>query len=192
MQAIFGERGAFAKTVRGQVLPALGETAMTASEQCAPAVRPGEVRFDGPEPNYDDAGLVFIGLVRSPWASRDECPKNLSDARERGQPARVEIDARWRGALTGLDADRWVFLLTWLDGAERDLALQAPRHADGPRGTFTLRSPVRPNPIGLHLVRLLSVDLDAGILTIDAIDVRDGTPLVDIKPYLAPIDAPPE
>ncbi len=192
MQAVFDEHGAFTKTVGGQALPTIGETAMTASDQSAPAVRPGEVRFDGPEPNYDDAGLVFIGRVRSPWVSRDECPKNLSDARERGQPARVEIDARWRGALTGLGADRWVFLLTWLDGAERDLALQAPRHADGPRGTFTLRSPVRPNPIGLHLVRLLSVDVHAGILTIDAIDVRDGTPLVDIKPYLAAIDAPPE
>jgi tRNA (Thr-GGU) A37 N-methylase len=66
-----------------------------------------------------------------------------------------------------------------------------PRHADAPRGTFSLRSPVRPNPIGLHLVRIVAIDRITGIIGIDAIDVLDGTPLVDIKPHFASVDAPP-
>ncbi|MET0257741.1 MAG: TrmO family methyltransferase, partial [Methylobacterium sp.] len=74
----------------------------------------------------------------------------------------------------------------------RDLALQMPRHAERPTSTFALRSPVRPNPIGLHLVRLLAIEADGAILTIDAIDLLDGTPIVDIKPYFASVDRPPE
>ncbi|MBB4002331.1 tRNA (N6-threonylcarbamoyladenosine(37)-N6)-methyltransferase TrmO [Aurantimonas endophytica] len=154
-------------------------------------VRPGEVRFAAPAPAYDDAGLVFIGRIRSPWAERSACPKNIGAARERAQPATVEIDAAFRPALQGLAAGAYVHLLTWLDRASRDLALQVPRHASGPRGTFSLRSPVRPNPIGMHLVRIEAIDAEAGILTIDAIDVLDGTPLLDLKPYLASVDAPP-
>ena len=153
--------------------------------------RPGEVRFAAPVPAYDDAGLVFIGRIRSPWTDRSACPKNIGAARERGLTAAVEVDAAFRPALAGLAAGSYVHLLTWLDRATRDLALQMPRHASGPRGTFSLRSPVRPNPIGMHLVRIEAIDPEAGILTIDAIDVLDGTPLLDLKPYLASVDAPP-
>jgi tRNA-Thr(GGU) m(6)t(6)A37 methyltransferase TsaA len=155
------------------------------------AERPGEVRFVGPAPRCDDAGLVFIGRIRSPWKVRSDCPKNIRAARERARPATVEIDAVFRPALEGLAEGSFVHLLTWLDQASRDLALQVPRHASGPRGTFSLRSPVRPNPIGMHLVRIQSIDAQAGVLTIDAIDVLDGTPLLDLKPYLASVDAPP-
>ena len=55
-----------------------------------------------------------------------------------------------------------------------------------------LRSPARPNPIGLHLARIEAIDIDAGILNLDAIDVVDGTPLLDIKPYFASVDRPAE
>ncbi|MEX6505429.1 SAM-dependent methyltransferase [Jiella sp. M17.18] len=154
------------------------------------APRPGEKRFDREAVAYDDAGLVFIGRIRSSWVSRAGCPKNRRAALEAGQPAAVEVDAPWREALPGLEAGAWIFCLTWLDRAQRDLALQVPRHADGPRGTFTLRSPVRPNPIGLHLARIVGIDQTSGRLEIDAIDVLDGTPLLDIKPYFATVDSP--
>ncbi|MEF2554311.1 SAM-dependent methyltransferase [Aurantimonas sp. A2-1-M11] len=156
----------------------------------APA-RPGERPFEGPEPTYDDAGLVFIGRIRSAWTDRAQCPKNVARARETGEPATIALDPRWRRGLTGLEPGGWVLLLTWLDRAERNLALQMPRHADAPRGTFSLRSPVRPNPVGLHLVRIVSIDPETGVIAVDAIDVLDGTPLIDIKPYLASVDAPP-
>ncbi len=69
--------------------------------------------------------------------------------------------------------------------------MQKPRHAPAARGTFALRSPVRPNPIGLHVVGLTGLVVEAGIITLDAIDVLDGTPVIDVKPYFAGTDAPP-
>ena len=55
-----------------------------------------------------------------------------------------------------------------------------------------MRSPARPNPIGLHVVRLLAVDAARGLLRLEAIDVLDGTPVVDVKPYYASTDAIPD
>ncbi|KQT52812.1 MULTISPECIES: tRNA (N6-threonylcarbamoyladenosine(37)-N6)-methyltransferase TrmO [unclassified Aureimonas] len=155
------------------------------------SIRPGEVPFTLDPAGADDARLAFIGRVRSFHRSRAECPKNLREARERGGPAHVEIAEAFRPALAGLAAGQAVHLLTWLDGARRDLALQTPRHSAEPRGTFALRSPVRPNPIGLHLVRITTLDIEAGLVGIDAIDVLDGTPLLDIKPYFESVDVPP-
>mgnify|MGYP003659497057 CR=1 FL=1 len=59
-------------------------------------------------------------------------------------------------------------------------------------GLFSLRSPARPNPIGIGVVEVLAIDEEAGIIEIDAIDCLGGTPLVDIKPYLARVDSVPE
>ncbi len=68
--------------------------------------------------------------------------------------------------------------------------IQRPRHADGPRGTFSLRSPARPNPIALSVVELLGRDGDT--LRVRGLDCLDGTPLLDIKPYYASTDARPD
>jgi tRNA (Thr-GGU) A37 N-methylase len=57
---------------------------------------------------------------------------------------------------------------------------------------FSLRSPVRPNPIGLHVVRLLSCDADTGRLDVDALDCLDGTPVLDLKPWRQSVDVPPD
>jgi len=152
--------------------------------------RPGERRlpFD-PAALARDAGLVFIGRVASPWTGRDDCPRSLEEARERGKPAAIILDAPWRDGLIGLDRHDAIILLTWLD-RPRDLIVQAPRHAEGPRGVFALRSPARPNPIGLHVCRLDGIDLSAGTLAIEAIDVLDGTPVLDIKPWRIDSDRP--
>ncbi len=152
--------------------------------------RDGEVAlpFD-PADRATDAGLVFIGRVRSPWTSRRECPRHVVAAREAGRPAQIEIDADYRAGLSGLEEAGHVIVLTWLDRSRRDLIVQKPRHAETPRGTFALRSPVRPNPIGLHVVRLTGLDAASGILHLDAIDVLDGTPVLDVKPYFSATDA---
>ncbi|MEN3791962.1 tRNA (N6-threonylcarbamoyladenosine(37)-N6)-methyltransferase TrmO [Fulvimarina sp. MAC3] len=157
-----------------------------------PMRRDGESRFSVNDERPWNAGLRFIGRIESPWTERSACPKNLRQARERGQRAHVVVFPPYNEALTGIESGSWAFLLSFLDRAGRDLALQMPRHADAPRGTFSLRSPVRPNPIGLHLVKLVAIDQAAGRLEIDAIDVLDGTPLVDIKPYFASVDTPPD
>jgi len=151
--------------------------------------RPGEIRLDAdPATSFPDAHIVFIGTVRSPWKNRSECPKNLRQARERNQTATVSVHPRFLPGLSGLEPGSPVILFTWLNFAPRDLIVQNPRHSKEPCGAFALRSPARPNPVGLHVVRLLTLEENAGLLEIDAIDVLDGTPLIDIKPWFESTD----
>ena len=161
-----------------------------------PEIRPGEVALPGGLGTADEAGLVFIGRIRTPW-SRGDCPKNIAAARDRlaregHAPVRIELDPRFAPALTGLKPGQLLLLLYWMHGARRDLLLQAPRHVDAPRGTFALRSPNRPNPVAASSVTLTRVDAETGVLEIDALDCFDGTPLIDIKPWIETVDCPPE
>jgi len=116
----------------------------------------------------------------------------MREARQRGQTATVEIAEPYRAGLAGLERASHVVILSWFDRAARDLIAQKPRHAERTSGTFALRSPARPNPIGLHVAKLVSLDLKAGVLVVDGIDVLDATPLVDVKPYFASIDSFPD
>ena len=153
-------------------------------------IREGEIALpNDPAEFANDANVVFIGKIRTDWKSRSDCPKNLVQARERGKGARIELDALWRQGLIGLEKASHIIVLYWMHEARRDLIVQTPRHKNQPTGTFALRSPVRPNPIALATVKILAVDMQDGVIEIDAIDCLDGTPLVDIKPWIASIDA---
>ncbi|MCO5065375.1 MAG: tRNA (N6-threonylcarbamoyladenosine(37)-N6)-methyltransferase TrmO [Rhizobiaceae bacterium] len=155
--------------------------------------REGEISLDfDPAKLPGDGYVVFIGRIRSPWLDRETCPKNVAAARDTKQPATVEVDPRWREGLTGLEGFSHIVVLTWLDRAQRNLIVQKPRHAPDSKGVFALRSPARPNPVGLHVVRLLALDRDRGTLTLEGIDVLDGTPVIDIKPYYASTDSVPD
>ncbi|TVP70393.1 MAG: SAM-dependent methyltransferase [Rhodobacteraceae bacterium] len=152
-------------------------------------LRPGELRLDAsPAP---DAALSFIGRIESPWSLQD-CPKNLHAARERGTCAALVVAPAFRPALDGIAAGDALVLLYWMSEAPRDLLRQFPRHRDSATGTFNLRSPVRPNPIGLGVVRVLEIDIASGRVGIDAIDAIDGTPLIDIKPVAPRADCLPD
>lgn len=151
----------------------------------AEGIRPGELAVELPK--SFDAGLYFIGRIRTPWPTRDDCPKN---ARESGAVCTIEVDPRYAAALAGVESCSHVLVLYWMDEARRDLVLQAPRHYAELRGTFALRSPVRPNPIAASVVRLLKVE--GPRLTVIGLDCKDGTPLVDLKPYFASTDAVPD
>lgn len=153
--------------------------------------RAGEIALGFDPAGRADAGVTFIGRIRSPWTDRGDCPRNLTRARERGGAARVELDAPYRSGLAGLAEGQAVILLYWMDRGRRDLIVQNPSHGDGPRGSFALRSPVRPNPVALGVVRITALDSAAGVIGIDAIDCLDGTPLLDIKPWLPGVDIPP-
>jgi len=155
--------------------------------------RDGEIElpFD-PATAAGDAHLIFIGTIHSPWKSRADCPKNMREARETGQAAAIEIGEIYRPGLAGLEAASHVVIITWLGSSPRNLIVQKPRHAEKAKGTFALRSPARPNPIGLHVAKLVAIDTITGVLSIDAIDVLDGTPVIDLKPYYASIDAFPD
>lgn len=145
-----------------------------------------------PPPIEPEAEVVFIGRIETPWQSRGECPHNVRIARERGGVATIHLVPDLRPGLHALAGYSHLILLYWMDEAERDVLIQYPSHADGPRGVFSIRSPARPNPIALAVARLLSIDPDAGTLTVEQLDCRSGTPLLDIKPYLPSIDSVPD
>lgn len=148
--------------------------------------RPGERSIELPATT--DVGVYFIGRIRTPWQTLSECPKN--SALRRDVEAIIELDPRYAEGLDGIEAMSHLYALYWLDRSARNLIVQAPSHAPRPRGVFSLRSPVRPNPIGLSVVELIAV---AGTrLTIRNIDCVDGTPLIDLKPYFASTDSFPD
>jgi tRNA-Thr(GGU) m(6)t(6)A37 methyltransferase TsaA len=148
------------------------------------SVRPGEVTI--PLPEAFDAGVYFIGRIRTPFKTRAECPKNPAES---GAEGRIELDPRFAAGLGDLDRCSHVWLLYWMHQARRDLVVQVPAHLGKPRGTFALRSPVRPNPIALAAVELVAVEATA--LTVRHVDCIDGTPLLDLKPYFASTDCFP-
>jgi tRNA-Thr(GGU) m(6)t(6)A37 methyltransferase TsaA len=156
-------------------------------------MRDGEMALtDDPALMAADGHVVFIGRIASPWTTREACPRNMRAAREAGRPAMLVVDAPYRAGLHGLEGASHAIILTWFDRAPRNLIVQKPRHASEAKGVFALRSPVRPNPVGLHVVRLTALDIDSGRVCLDAIDVLDGTPVIDIKPYFPSIDAFPD
>jgi tRNA-Thr(GGU) m(6)t(6)A37 methyltransferase TsaA len=129
-------------------------------------------------PEDYDAGLYFIGRIRTPWASRKDCPRQ-GDA-EAGPLCSIELDPRWQDALLGLEPGWFCQVLYFMDEARRDLLVQVPRGGTA-RGTFALRSPARLNPIASSIVQLIGVE--GAVLTVRGLDCRDGTPLVDLKPW---------
>ena len=147
-------------------------------------IREGEVAVSLPG-NFD-AGVYFIGRIRTPWTRREDCPKNA-----RGSDAEcvIELDPRYAAALAGVAACTHLVVLYFMDRARRDLLVQMPRHGER-RGTFALRSPVRPNPIAMSVARL--VRIEGTRLTVVGLDCLDGTPLIDIKPYFASVDSVPD
>jgi tRNA-Thr(GGU) m(6)t(6)A37 methyltransferase TsaA len=148
-------------------------------------VRPGESRITLPD--AFDAGVYFIGRIRTPFKTRAECPRNPAESDAAGQ---VEVDPRFVAGLADIERCSHIWLLYWMNEARRDLIAQVPAHLGRPRGTFALRSPVRPNPIAMSAVEF--VGIEGGLLNVRKVDCIDGTPLLDIKPYFASIDSFPD
>ena len=136
-----------------------------------------------------DAGLIFIGRIHTPWTSRIDCPRQ---GRLDGPLCRIELFEPWAEALEGIDEFKRLEVLYWLHRSRRDLTHQSPRDDGTVRGTFALRSPVRPNPIGTSIVALERIE--AATLFVRGLDCLDGTPLIDLKPdrcLFTPIAPPP-
>ncbi len=139
------------------------------------ATRPGEMEAELPD--RIDARVVFIGVIRTPYLTRDDCPRQ---GKPDGPICRIEIADPWKPALKGLDRFARVEVLYWMHHARRDLILQSPKSNSDTFGTFALRSPVRPNPVATSLCELVSVE--NGAVLVRGLDCLDGTPLIDLKP----------
>lgn len=126
--------------------------------------------------------VVPIGVVRSPLKRREQAPKQEHE----GAPeAWLELDPGFRDAARDLRAGQALLVLTWLDRADRTVRVVHPRDDPGAplTGVFSTRSADRPNPIGIHRVRILEI-ADGVRLRVDALEALDGTPIVDLKPVL--------
>ena len=134
-----------------------------------------------------DAGYVLrpIGRVESPLVDLDEAP-NQGD--EGAPDAWIVLDPSVRPAMGDLEVGGKAIVLTWLDRAKRDTLVVHPRgdRNRSPTGVFSTRSPDRPNPIGLHTVEIVAID-DTRI-RVRNFEAIDGTPVVDIKPVLGPVE----
>jgi len=126
--------------------------------------------------------VVAIGKVESPLVDRDSAPKQGFE----GSPdAWLVFDPIVIEGLDGLQPGKQVIVLTWLDRAERDVLRVHPRDdINNPqRGVFSTRSADRPNPIGLHVVEILSIE--SGKVQVRNLEALNGTPILDVKPLLA-------
>ncbi len=123
-----------------------------------------------------------IGTIHSQLTSRQEAPKQGSE----GAPeAWIALNPEFAEGLEGISAGCDLILITWLHRARRDLLKVHPR-GDESRplaGVFATRSPDRPNPLGLHRVRVL--EIHGARIRVSPLEAIDGTPLVDIKPLLS-------
>jgi tRNA-Thr(GGU) m(6)t(6)A37 methyltransferase TsaA len=123
-----------------------------------------------------------IGHVESALADLDDAPKQADE----GAPdAWLVLDPALREAAGDIAPGDELVVITWLHESDRDVLVVHPRSDPSrpPTGVFSTRSPARPNPLGLHTVRVLAVD--GTRIHVDALEAVDGTPVVDLKPTLS-------
>jgi len=127
-----------------------------------------------------------IGYVRSPYKQTQEVPKGLG-AKHQAEGI-LDVLPEFALGLTDIEGFSHLFVIWAFDRSEGFQLLGTPPSDNRPHGVFATRSPRRPNPIGLTVVQLLQRN-DAQ-LSVRGIDMLDGTPILDIKPYLS--NVPPE
>ncbi len=125
-----------------------------------------------------------IGVIRTPFSSIEKVP--IQPRLRRGAEGIVEVEARFEEALSDLSGFSYIILIYHFHLSRGYKPKVRPFLDDEERGLFATRAPRRPNPIGMSVVRLKKVD--GRRLYIKGIDVVDGTPLLDIKPYVPEFD----
>jgi tRNA (adenine37-N6)-methyltransferase len=131
--------------------------------------------------------LEPIGVIETPFPRPAGTP--IQPSRANGARGKVRIDPRFHEGLKDLEGFERIWLVYWLHAAPPPELLVTPFLDDRTRGVFATRSPARPSAIGISAVRLLSIA--AGVLEIADVDIVDGTPLLDIKPYIPEFDSYP-
>ena len=129
-----------------------------------------------------------IGLIHSPFTTRAGMP--VQPAGAAGVRGRIEIEPQWAPGLQDLDGFSHLLLLYHFHQVSGVQLTVTPFLDTAPHGVWATRAPTRPNPIGLSLVRLLARQ-DCCLEIVD-VDVLDGTPLLDLKPYVPEFDSRPE
>ena len=126
-----------------------------------------------------------IGRVRSAFTDTGEIPKGCGAKHE--AEGVLEIDPRFETGLRDVEGFSHLYVIWVFDRVEGVELLASPPTDDRPHGVFSTRSPQRPNPIGLTVVELLR--RDGARLHVKGVDMLDGTPILDLKPYLSNVPA---
>jgi tRNA-Thr(GGU) m(6)t(6)A37 methyltransferase TsaA len=129
--------------------------------------------------------LQPIGFVRSPYKETAEVPKGLGTKHE--AEGTLEILPDFEQGLTDIEGFSHLFVIWAFDRSDGFELIGRPPTDNRPHGVFATRSPRRPNPLGLTVVELLR--RENGLLHVRGLDMLDGTPILDIKPYLSTIRA---
>jgi tRNA (adenine37-N6)-methyltransferase len=129
--------------------------------------------------------MSAVGYVRSPFADAAQVPKGLGAQHE--TDGVLEILPEYAAGLADIDGFSHLYVLWVFDRSGGFDLVSTPPCDDRPHGIFASRAPARPNPIGLSVLRLLS--RDGSRLAVRGVDMLDGTPILDIKPYLSNVPA---
>lgn len=132
----------------------------------------------------------IIGHARTPWRRREDAPHQPGAAPD--SEGVVEVAPEFREALADLDTFTRVWLLFLFDRSRGWAAKVKPPRGGPKRGVLATRAPNRPSQLGLTSVELVAVDVAVGAVRVRGIDLLDGTPVLDIKPYLPFTDAWPD
>ena len=123
--------------------------------------------------------LQFIGQINTPYRSVEDCPRNVDP---NGPLCELVIHEEFMDGLSGLKPGQKILILYWFENTDRHLMQQEPRNRDELIGTFALRSPHRPNPIGAAVLPIERID--DGVVSVKGLDCLNGTHLLDIKPAM--------
>ncbi len=127
-----------------------------------------------------------IGVIHSPFKDKEGMP--IQPAGAQGIAGTVALDPKYTEGLNDLEGFSHIILLYHFHRSEGYALTVKPFLDDAMRGVFATRAPNRPNPIGFSIVRLVKVE--GRTLSIEGVDIIDGTPLLDIKPYVPEFDGP--
>lgn len=134
--------------------------------------------------------LQVVGWARTPWRRRQDAPHQPVASPE--SEGVLEIEPPYRPALQDLGTFGRIWLVFAFHESRGWAATVKPPRGGPKRGVFATRAPNRPSQIGLSSVTVVGVDVDAGLVRVQGIDLLDGTPLLDLKPYVPSIDAWPD
>ncbi len=138
----------------------------------------------GQSPNAGHMNYEAIGIIRSQHTVPEQTP--IQPVYARGCPGRAEVLPEYAEGLKDLEGFSHVILIYHFHRSEDVCLTVKPFLQDVDHGVFSTRAPCRPNPIGLSVVELVS--REGTVLHLDGVDILDGTPLLDIKPYVGRFD----
>jgi tRNA-Thr(GGU) m(6)t(6)A37 methyltransferase TsaA len=122
--------------------------------------------------------LKPIGIINSPYKTKEDAPRQ---GRYSDKLSKITVFEEYLEGIQDIQRHKYYYIFYWLDKAERDKLKGIPPGKTEERGVFSIRSPIRPNPIALCLIELIKVERN--VLTVKWLDALDGSPIIDIKPF---------